>query len=88
MFNFIFLDSLVIVFIILIICLIINYIIAKKFERIAFDKGYDESIHSCAMCFWLGVVGYLYVIALPDLNLHNNVNENLYDIDNIEDIYK
>ena len=49
--------------------LCIQYIIAKKFEEIAFKKGYDQSIHSFAMCFWLGIVGYLYVIALPDLTL-------------------
>ena len=43
----------------------LSYIISKKFEKIAFDKGYDVSIHSFAMCFWLGIIGYLYVIALP-----------------------
>ncbi len=47
--------------------LFISYLVAKKFEKIAFQKGYNESIHSFAMCFWLGIVGYLYVIALPDL---------------------
>lgn len=45
----------------------VNYIVAKKFEEIAIQKGYDSEIHSFAMCFWLGIVGYLYVIALPDL---------------------
>ena len=54
--------------IMVVIFLVIQYIIAKKFEEIAFQKGYDESVHSCAMCFWLGLVGYLYVIALPNLN--------------------
>lgn len=47
------------------IMLLIDYVIARKFEKIAFDKGYDESIHSFAMCFLLGIIGYLYVIALP-----------------------
>ena len=50
----------------------INFLVASKFEDIAFKKGYDTSIHSFAMCFWLGIVGYLYVIALPNLNNHNN----------------
>ena len=54
--------------IILAVALFVQYIVAKKFEAIAFQKGYDETIHSCAMCFWLGIVGYLYVIALPVLN--------------------
>ncbi len=44
----------------------INLVVALKFEKIAFAKGYDTSIHSFAMCFWLGIVGYLYVIALPN----------------------
>ena len=51
--------------------IILNYFIAKKFEAIAFQKGYDVSIHSFAMCFWLGLVGYLYVIALPNKKSEN-----------------
>ena len=54
----------------------ISYLVARKFEEIAFQKGYDTTIHSFAMCFWLGIVGYLYVIALPDLTNNNNVNNN------------
>lgn len=49
--------------------LFLQYYIAKKFEEIAFKKGYTRDIHSFALCFWLGIIGYLYVIALPDLNL-------------------
>ena len=47
--------------------LYLNMTIASKFEQIASLKGYGKEIHSFAMCFWLGIVGYLYVIALPDL---------------------
>ena len=47
--------------------LFLQYIVAKKFEEIAIMKGYGNEIHSFAMCFWLGIIGYLYVIALPDL---------------------
>lgn len=54
--------------------IILNYFIAKKFEAIAFQKGYDVSIHSFAMCFWLGLVGYLYVIALPNLKMMPSAN--------------
>ena len=61
------------------IALIINCVVAKKFEEIAFQKGYDESIHSFAMCFWLGIVGYLYVIALPNLNNHYNIHSDSID---------
>ena len=48
------------------VLVIIQAVIASKFEAIAFEKGYDSSIHSRAMCFWFGLIGYLYVIALPD----------------------
>ena len=51
----------------LLIYFAIQYVIARKFEKIAEEKGYDSDIHSFAMCFWLGFVGYLYVIALPNL---------------------
>ena len=60
--------------ILIIVWLFICIFVAKKFEEIAFQKGYDESIHSFAMCFWLGIVGYLYVIALP--NLKNSIYAN------------
>ena len=56
------------------IVLLVNYIVAKKFEEIAFQKGYDSTIHSFAMCFWLSIIGYLYVIALPDLRERHNIN--------------
>ena len=45
----------------------INYIVAQKYRKIAIDKGYDaDKLHVSAMFFWLGIVGYLYVIALPN----------------------
>ena len=68
--------------------LLINYVVATKFEKIAFQKGYDSSIHSLAMCFWLGIVGYLYVIALPNLNNHANVNEDNANEDTSKEDHK
>ena len=55
----------------LIVHFILRHIIAKKFEQIAFAKGYGTEIHSYAMCFWLGILGGLYVIALPNATLDN-----------------
>ena len=54
-------------FILLVLYIIIQYNVSKLFEKIAFDKGYDESAHPFAMCFWLGIVGYIYVAAMPKL---------------------
>ena len=51
-----------------VVFLFINYIIAKSFEEIAFDKGYDSDAHAFAMCFWLGIIGYIYVAAMPTLD--------------------
>lgn len=49
---------------------VIQIFVAKKFEQIAIDKGYTpENEHPFAMCFWLGIIGMIYVLALPDLKL-------------------
>ena len=44
--------------------IVVNYIIARKFEAVAEMKGY-QNIHAFALCFWLGMIGYVYVAALP-----------------------
>ena len=51
--------------------LYLNHRIAKKFEEIVFAKGYGTELKAYYMCFWLGIVGYLYVIALPNAKLDN-----------------
>ncbi len=53
----------------LIICLplIINIIIAKQGVKAAKAKGHGNEAHAFAMCFWLGIIGFVYVCALPDL---------------------
>ena len=43
--------------------------IAKAFEEIVFAKGYGTELHAYYMCLFLGIVGYLYVIALPNAKL-------------------
>ncbi len=50
--------------------ILIKFAIAKKFEQIACVKGYPD-VHAFAMCFWFGIAGYLYVIALPNAHLDN-----------------
>ena len=60
------------------VILAINLIVARKFEDVAFKKGYDEDVHSYAMCFWLGIIGYLYVIALPDKKIGTSKNDAEY----------
>lgn len=48
-----------------IILLALNFIIAREFRRIAEDKGHKGRRYF-HFCFWLGFVGMLMVIALPD----------------------
>ncbi len=56
----------IIIAILVIAYLIIAMIIAKKMEEVAALKGYGDDVHAFAMCFWLGIIGCIYVTALPD----------------------
>ena len=56
-----------------ILVIVLDYYIAKQFESAAADKGYADSKYF-HMCFWLGLVGYLLVIALPDRK-RNSIRE-------------
>ena len=49
----------------------VNHKIAKAFEQIVFPKGYGPELNAYYMCFWVGIVGYLYVIALPNAKFDN-----------------
>ena len=46
-----------------IVLLVVNGIAASKFESIAKMKGHEGYFW---WCFWLGVIGWAMVIALPD----------------------
>lgn len=51
------------------ILILVNYKIAKMFQKIASAKTNERTAkHAFELCFWLGLVGYLYVIALPNAN--------------------
>lgn len=66
-------------FIIVVACLIVLAILAfgaSLMEKSADLKGYSDE-HIFAICFWLGIIGYLYVISLPDKSNSNSYeNEN------------
>lgn len=44
----------------------ISYNMALNMQEIVEKKGY-KNLRVVALCFWLGIIGYLYVIALPNL---------------------
>ena len=50
------------------IVIILAVFIAKKFSYVAEEKGYDQS-QFFWICFFLGIVGWLLVILLPDLHM-------------------
>ena len=38
-------------------------------NKVAVAKGYGEEAHAIALCLFFGVMGCLYIIALPDKDL-------------------
>jgi hypothetical protein len=61
----------------------VDYIIASKFSELSRDKGYEKTT-AFHMCFWLGIVGYIYVAAMPTLtskHVSENVNSTAADED-------
>ena len=51
------------------ILLIYRGIFAIFMNKVAVAKGYGEEAHSIALCLFFGVMGCLYIIALPDKDL-------------------
>ncbi len=63
--------------ILLYLAIIVAYIIimvklANHMRDIAYSKGYDDRWHPWAWSFWLGILGFIYVLALPDLVARKN----------------
>ena len=50
----------------------IDYLIAKEFYAVAQTKGHFHKKYFW-ICFLLGVIGYLLVIALPDRSNESNL---------------
>lgn len=61
------------------IYLIIGFIVGKMMENAAADKGYGTEAHTFAMCFLLGVIGCIYVAALPD-KIQQKQNQKIIDL--------
>lgn len=59
----------------IIVWVIIEGIIAYFMNQAAEEKGYNSEAHAFALCFWLGIVGWLYVVALPDKNIRKQNEE-------------
>lgn len=62
-----------------ILVVIIQVIYACHMKKVATLKGYGDDSHAWAMCFWLGILGGLYVAALPDL-IQQSQNQQILDV--------
>jgi hypothetical protein len=70
----------IIYFLIFIFWLCISLYLAEQFYEVAKEKGYDDRKYF-QICFWLGLPGYLLVIALPNrANLMQTLPEELPDL--------
>lgn len=73
------------------IAIVFDVVIATKMESVAALKGHGKEVHAFAMCFWLGIVGYIYVAALPD-KIRQEQNQKIIELlstkssDNHEDV--
>lgn len=57
---------LIVLYIILILALLaVHYYVAGEFYKVAAMKGWSQKKYR-VMAFWLWIVGYLLIIALPD----------------------
>jgi len=74
-------DLLVLFLVLVVLYLIWNLIMAKTMEKIARQKGYGEEFNAFMMCFWLGMIGCLYVIALPDLKQREQLDRMIERLD-------
>lgn len=57
----------------LLVFLLLNGLLASKASDIAADKGYEMGtwFH---MCFWLGLISYIIVAAMPDRVMQGKVD--------------
>lgn len=67
------------ILLVVIIYLVIGFITGRMMENVAADKGYGEEANVFAMCFWLGIIGCIYVAALPDKTLQKQ-NQKIIDL--------
>ena len=57
-----------------IVALCLNGLLSSKASDVAADKGYDKDtwFH---MCFWLGLLSYIIIAAMPDLKAREIANK-------------
>lgn len=61
----------------------VDVIVAQMMQDVAALKGYGKEVHAFAMCFWLGIIGYIYVAALPD-KIQQEQNQKIIELMSIK----
>lgn len=72
------------ILLVIVIYLIIGFVIGRMMENVAADKGYGTEAHAFAMCFWLGIIGCIYVAALPD-KIQQKQNQKIIELLSVKD---
>ena len=67
----------------LIVAVVLNIFIADIFANVAEEKGHEKST-AFWLCFLFPIVGYLYVIALPDKETRDHLQLIKQSLDEIE----
>ncbi len=63
--------NITIIILIILIDVVIRIFYAFRMKEVAIQKGYGEDTNVWIICFFLGILGGMYVIALPDLILQS-----------------
>ncbi len=59
---------------VVLVYLAVNFLFAALMNSIAIKKGYENS-HAFALVFFFGVLGMLYVIALPNMKVQSQLED-------------
>lgn len=59
---------------VVLVYLVVNFLFAALMNSIAIKKGYENS-HAFALVFFFGVLGMLYVIALPNMKVQSQLED-------------
>ena len=63
----------------IVVGIVVNIIVATLMSNAAVMKGHGPEVHAFAACFWLGIIGCIYVATLPDKILQSQ-NQRLIEL--------
>ena len=71
----------VVLLLVAVVALCLAWYLANQFYEVAQEKGFTDRKYLW-ICFWLGAIGYLLVIALPDRGNHTTpvISDELPDL--------